>query len=57
MWIKAGIRKMIMRFEGFSFSSIRIEADSGEDVSKIQSIADELRIAHGLFDGTARQWR
>jgi len=57
MWIKAGIRKMIMRFEGFSFSSIRIEADSGEDVSKIQSIADELRIAHGLFDGTARLWR
>ena len=46
-----------MRFDGFSFGSIRIDADSREKVSKIQTIADELRIADGLFDGTTRRDR
>ena len=46
-----------MRFEGFSFGSIRIDADSGEEVSKIQTIAYELRIADVLLDGTTRRGR
>jgi hypothetical protein len=34
-----------------------IGADSGEEVSKIQTIADELRIADELFDGRTRRVR